>query len=189
LEYFRSLIGNSAKSSSYCSSTWFSPGNRKTNAQFGAVSTIVALQFPRIVTRASSKSLGMWMGVLACLHQRHWFGRFQTLRPMCKHYTTVCPYLAANCRWTSASFISSDKKKACLLSSVVVQSTLCHTLSPRLNCNWTTLAAWHCLTLSYSTTRSQHCCRSYSNVYFLISLVIKSYTNRKVICELKREPQ
>jgi hypothetical protein len=52
-----------------------------------------------------------------------------------------------------------------------------------MNYNWTTLAACHCLTLSYSMTRPQQCCQSYKEIVPILSLLfnfprILSYCRR-----------
>jgi hypothetical protein len=77
-----------------------------------------------------------------------------------------CPYLAANCWWTSAPFIPSDTRRrtiACCFpwcKPPVEQSSSRHAHSAQADYNWTTLAARHHLTLSYSMTRSQQCFQS-----------------------------
>jgi hypothetical protein len=79
-----------------------------------------------------------------------------------------CPYLATNCRWISAPFIPSDTIDALLhvvcpwCKPLVEQSSLHHAHRAQTGYNWTTLAAYHRLTLSYSMARSQQCCQSYS---------------------------
>jgi hypothetical protein len=77
-----------------------------------------------------------------------------------------CPYLAANCRWISYNFISSDTKKRIIACCFFVVQTSRRAVIFTLTRHKRTTTEPHSqhtnLTLSYSMTRRQQCCQSHN---------------------------
>lgn len=105
------------------------------------------------------------LNVSICLYTLHYGKQF-------------CSYLSASCQWICAPFIASDTKVcavACCLYLVQTCSgaVICTPWS-LVEDSWTILAACHCLTLSYSVPKCQHCCQSYNKNIPILALLFKS---------------
>jgi hypothetical protein len=134
-----------------------------------AISAIVTIDFSRILA---------WARLMFCVFVdgRSYLSASSTLVRLLLnisfHTYTIhcgkqfCTYLAANCRWISATFVPPTPKNAQLQVAFRGVNLLCSHLYTMLTRQRRTTTEPHTqchrLTLSYGMTKSQQCCQSYN---------------------------